>query len=134
MISLEVLTILAQASPTVTEEIGDAAPSAQGIWATIGVITTALLTYLGTRFIGKKDITEKRSVSLMTEIERLRGSFWESMTDLKGRVYTLETELKMEREYVDALKDHIYLQLPPPPPARKTYEEVEKRGRRRAEY
>lgn len=135
MLFVEIATIMMEAGQSATEmkeEIGDAAPSAQGIWATIGVIATALLTYLGTRFVGKKDLSEKRSVSLMTEIERLRGSFWESMTDLKGRVYSLETELKIEREYVDALKDHIYLQLPPPPPARKTYEEVERRGRRRA--
>lgn len=135
MLLMEIATIMMETTQSATEmkeEIGNAAPSTQGVWATIGVITTALLTYLGTRFVGKKDLSEKRSVSLMTEIERLRGSFWENMTDLKGRVMDLETDLRIERDYVDALKDHIYLQLPPPPPARLKPDQIERKGRRRA--
>lgn len=37
---------------------------------------------------------------------------------LEARVSTLETALSDEREYTQALRDHIYRKLPPPPPQR----------------
>lgn len=92
--------------------------------AALGVIITAIFTFLGTRFLAKSKQETTRDAAVDEEISKLRGLTWQHLEALQKQILTLKEELEGEKDYNDELRDHIYLALGPPPPLRKKLRRV----------
>ena len=131
---IEIITALAP------EPLTQGITIAAELWTFLGVAATVVGTYFGTRFIEKKKAIvameaerTKRSLALEVErtkreadrdegtykeIERLRGVINRQFEDLQEQIIGVRVELKIEREYTDELREHIFAGSPPPPPKR----------------
>jgi hypothetical protein len=56
---------------------------------------------------------EANSIAVLKVLVEEQG---EQIDRLQERVDRLESELRGEKDYTASLRDHIYKQLPPPPP------------------
>lgn len=62
-------------------------------------------------------ITQDLIDGVQDEITELRSHFRKQLTEMKVEIGVLRVTLSEEQEYIQELREHIYLQKPPPPPS-----------------
>ena len=80
-----------------------------------GIIVAAIAAVGGVVVARIKWRTDKEAnaIAVLRVLVEEQG---DELDTLRSRMDTLEREREVDREYIEMLRDHIYKQLPPPPP------------------
>ena len=97
-----------------------------GIAGVVGAVTV-MKKAVSDRRHGDKGVEQKDRIDTIADRDGLITIYREEMATLRTEVDALqrrithvEDELTIERAWTQMLRDHIYRQKPPPPPARPT--------------
>lgn len=90
------------------------------IVVTVGGLVVSWRRARSDREVGVSTVEQTNRRDTVADRDALIDQIQEEQINLRARLSSLEHEHQLEREWNRALVDHIYRQLPPPPPARPT--------------
>lgn len=89
-----------------------------GSLVAIGGLVITLWKTRGDRKQGVAQVEVESRRDTIADRDALIDQHQEDIRELRTRVTLVEIELDIEQQWTQALRDHIYRQLPPPPPGR----------------
>lgn len=91
----------------------------QDVWQFLGTLVAALIGFVGIwmslRQSGRKSKTDAAQ-SLFNDLQEERQELKDEREKLKARVDRIEERERIRDDYIQELRQHIRLGLPPPPP------------------
>lgn len=94
-----------------------------GLSGAVVAVGGLVITWLRSRrdaALGVSTVEQTARRDTIADRDAFIDQIQEDMRDLRARMSSIESEYEIERAWNRQLVDHIYRQLPPPPPSRPT--------------